>query len=201
MGFLKGIISFRRLTEIIAAMMILFILAISYQPTRDYLLASQTKAVQSEASSFGQEFVQSLVDNSLTQQEIIDLNKRVSSSSSLDDPAAMYEFLKSKGITQYLGSDLTPGLSQNDTKYVGLRLWQIGLFMAMYNKHEVNDFMLDEVGENVINITLKEDKVQNSLDKMLVNSTFTVAKENGEDKIVNLALFDDKFLKNLRFAP
>lgn len=201
MGFSKGIISFRRLTEIFAAVMILFIFAISYQSIRDYFSISQTKAVQSEASSFGQEFVQSLVDNSLTQQELIDLNKRVSNSSTLDDPAAMYEVLKSKGITQYLGSDLTPGLSQNDTKYVGLRLWQIGLFMAMYNKHEVNDFIIDEVDKDVINITLKEDKVQNSLDKMLGNSTFMVAKENGEDKVVNLALFDDKFLKNLRFAP
>lgn len=201
MGFLKSIISFRRLTEIFAVMMILFILAISYQPIRDHFLTSQTKAVQSEASSFGQEFVQSLVDNSLTQQELIDLNKRVSNSSTLDDPAAMYEVLKSKGITQYLGSDLTPGLSQNDTKYVGLRLWQIGLFMAMYNKHEANDFIIDEVDKNVINITLKEDKVKDGLDRMLGNSTFTVARENGEDKVVNLALFDDKFLKNLKFAP
>lgn len=195
-----SIVSFRKLAIIFASLMVLSFIAILYQPISEHFLASQTKVVQSETNLFGQEFVKSLVGNSLTQQEIIDLNKRVSDPSTLDDPEPMYEFLKSKGITKYLGSDVTPGISQDGTKSVALSLWQIGLFMAMYNKHDVNDFLIDEADENVISITFKKDRVQYDLDKLLGKSTFTVGKENGEDKVQSIALFDDKFLKNLKFA-
>lgn len=193
-------VSFRKLAIIFGSLMALFFIAISYQSIREHFSASQTTVLQSETNAFGQEFVKSLVGNSLTQQERIDLNKRVSDLSTIDDPASMYEFLKSKGITKYLGSEFTPEVSENSTKPVGLSLWQIGLFMAMYNKHDIDDFLIVEVDKNVVSITLKKDRVQNDLDKMLNKSSFGVGKENGEDKVQSLSLFDDKFLKSLRFA-
>lgn len=187
--------STRRLTLIALGLLLIVLVGALYEPVTEKLFEKEVKP-----HPFGQQFIKTIVDASLTKEEVIELNQLVSKSSTLVQPDVMYAFLEKKGVTQYLSKNLNPTITTNSLETLGVSLWQIGFFMAVFEPRAAEDFLVMGDKNNMVEVSIPKEKIQYDVDKMLTKSRFTVGQEDGQDKVLTINLFDENFLKSIRFS-